>query len=116
MKKPIDRESGAAGKTLQHSPSSNTDATKTVAADPEHCWVLESIEFGYDLDPDAGAGQLTVVAGSTTILSVPIVNGGAGQLTFRHGRHNDGALDEALVITLVAGGSGCSGEINATYR
>jgi len=93
-----------------HQPSANTAAVVTLAADSEQCHVITAIEFGYDATPTSGT--LTVTAGGTTIFKVPVVSAGPGRIGFPEGLHSDAALNQAVVVTLAAGGTSVTGFVN----
>lgn len=93
------------------SPSANTDAVCTLAADPAACWHLRQINWSYSgipavnstivitwTDPSAGSVSETYY----------VIQGGPGQQTFPPRRFPIGS---GVTITLLASGSNISGTI-----
>jgi len=98
---------------LKSDAATAADAAVTIAADADHVHVIDDIICSYSA---AGAGNLLVVAGSTTILDVDITATGAHQFSFsnRGGLHN-ATKNEAVVITL-DGVTSLDGKLNVYYR
>jgi hypothetical protein len=89
------------------------DAVVTLTADADHIHVIDTIICSYSA---AGAGNLLVVSGSTTLLDVDITVTGDRQFSFsnRGGLHN-ATKGEAVVITL-DGVTSNDGKLNVYYR
>lgn len=103
------------GKPYTHAPSSNTAAVITVAAVPGVKHELEMLSWSYDVDPTNGAITIECPSG-TTIQSFAITNKGPGFLPFSGSCMKMPTANAAMIITLAAGGSGCTGKINAIKR
>lgn len=104
-----------------HVPAADTDAVITLTAPgAKKAWVITEIDAGYSDDASAGE-TLIVVAGSTTILSLPWLKGGPGPLRFPGGLfHSDSTgqivFNEAVVVTLTAAGGAIVGRLNVRYK
>ena len=87
----------------KHYPASGA-ATVTLAADADNFHAISRIDWSYASTPTNG--NLTVVAGSTTLLDIDITSGGHGyyDLKFPDLLHNDFTKNEAVVITLASAG------------
>lgn len=98
-----------------HYPSANVAAVVTIAADADKFHAISRIDYSYDAAPTGG--NLQVVAGSTTILNVDITSAGHGyfDLKFPDLLHNAFTKNEAVVVTLAAGGSGVDGKLTVRY-
>jgi len=94
--------------THGHHPAANTAAVVTVAAVEEEIHVVVYILLSYNAAPTNG--RLTVVSGSTTLLDQDITSEGLAPLPIEAGIHN-GTKNEAMVVTLAAGGSGVIGNL-----
>jgi hypothetical protein len=94
-------------------PTSNAAATVTYAAagaNVSHC--VGQIAWSYNGTPTGG--NLTIQDGSgNVIFSVDITNGGPGVFTFAPPKK--GTANNALIVTLAAGGSGVSGKLSCTH-
>lgn len=98
-------------------PADDTDATKTIAADADHTWDVRGIYYSYDATPTGGL--LTISIGGTDVFKEDIPSAGADSFVFANGDGEDGLhgdKNEAVVITLAAGGSGIAGKVNILYR
>jgi hypothetical protein len=96
---------------IQHNPDSdNTAATKTIAADADHSWVIARILFSYD---DDGAGSLTITDGTDTWKCF-VTKGGAGPIGDGDSPVFIGAKGAAVIITLAAVTS-VKGTVNILY-
>lgn len=95
--------------------SANAAASVTIAADPDQFWVLDWIAWSYDGTP---SGSLTVSIGGTVVFEVDVITGGQGLLRFDGAEIYNAAQtkNEALVVTLAAGGSGVIGKLQIRYR
>lgn len=92
-----------------HSPASNTDAVVTYTADAYSAHVIRSIAYEYDASPTGGL--LTVEDGAgNVVFTKNIAAAGAGYVEFYDGLK--GTVNEDMIITLAAGGSGVSGTIS----
>ncbi len=103
-----------------HVPAANTAAVVTVAADADHFWVLDSIHFGYDGLPAAAKTLVVTIDGTaklTVYVPADIDTAGPHEILFPRGFYiGPKNKNEALVVTLLAGGAGISGSVNITYR
>lgn len=86
----------------------NTAVPITLAAVAGEVHVIDSIQYSYL--GGTPAGNLTVVAGSTTLLDLDISGQGAGTIEFHRGLY--GAENQQVVITLAAGGADAVGTLN----
>lgn len=95
--------------------SANADAVITIPADADEFWMLDSVGWSYDGDPTGG--RLTVAIGGTLLLDTDVTSGGPGLLEFRKPYYKTAETkNEAMVITLYAGGSGVTGKVYCRYR
>jgi hypothetical protein len=96
--------------------SDNADAAASKAADVDNFWVVDWIAFSYDGTPTGG--KLTVAFGSTTLLELDIAAAGPHFLDFSHRPLYNPAMtkNEALTITLAAGGASVAGKVSARIR
>lgn len=106
-----------------HQPAANTAAVVNIAADAQEYWVIDSIEWSYDAAPTGG--NLLVTIGGTTVFSVDITAAGPGHFDWSNApRYTTGTgagggkptLNEAVVVTLAAGGASVTGKVNVRYR
>lgn len=94
----------------KHHPASNTAAVVTLAAPGAGFrYVLHGMQWSYDVTPTSGSLGITINA--VTKFAVDIVTAGPGGL----GVTLVGGINEAMVLTLTAGGSGVVGKINVQY-
>jgi len=96
-----------------HHPAIATAAVITIAADADHRWVLETLSWSYDALPTGGL--LTISVGGSVKYKEFITNKGPGFFPVC-GWNEDGAKNEALVVTLAAAGGAVTGTLNVTYR
>lgn len=105
-------------RTSQVTSAANTAGQSTITADAEQFWVLDHLVWSYSADPTGG--QITVVAGSTTLLDVRITVGGAGFIPcggmFHTDTYGKAVKNEDLVVTIAAGGVGVIGTVSFIYR
>ena len=94
-----------------HEPASNTAAIITLAADANERHVLDFVSWSYDNTPTGG--KLSISIAGTDSMVIGITAAGPGYL-YLPGMH--GAKNEAMVLTLAAGGSGVVGIVNALTR
>ena len=100
-----------------HQPaSSNTAAIITVAAATLDYHIVDWIGWSYDGVPTGG--KLTITIDGTEVFDLDITTDGPGQFIFPPAGFYDPTRDpnEALVITLAAGGSGVTGKLAASTR
>ena len=90
-------------------------AVSTIAADADHFWVVERIDYSYSSTPTAGG--LTVEIGGTLLLDIDITAAGPGVLDFSQSPlyASDYAKSEALVVTLKDGGASTQ-KLTVRYR
>ena len=103
------------GKPYNHSPASNTDAVITIPAQTGVAHEIEQIDFSYDLTPGAGSYIQLESPSGTILKKLYVTASGPGPLPLG----NSGvkcAVGEAAIVTLLAGGSGVSGSVNAILR
>lgn len=96
----------------KHNPAANTAAVVTVAGSASNTHRLHRIDWGYDANPAGGSVQVSV-GGSVVWGPIPITTGGPGFQDFR--APIEGDLNEALVVTLAAGGGSVSGALAIQY-
>lgn len=97
----------------KHDAAADAAATATKAANADQFWVVDWITWSYE--GGTPTGNLIVTLGSTTVLDVDIVAAGPGQLIFDKPLYV-GTKNEALTITLAAGGTGVTGKVSARIR
>lgn len=116
MRKPVTTQQieRSASKNATATAGANTAVVITITAVADVIHVIRSIQFAFDATPTATA-NLTVVAGSTTIFQTKVTDSGPGPMDFPAGLHNDETPNEAVVITLAAGGAGVIGTLNVQY-
>lgn len=102
------------GKPLTNKPSSNTAAVITIAAVSNVAHEVEQIAFSYDGAPTGGNVKIESPSG-TTLCEHYVTGAGSGPVPLGNSCLK-GAVGQALIITLAAGGSGVSGIINAIQR
>lgn len=95
--------------------ASNADAAVTQDADVAQFWVVDWVYCSY-----AGGtvtGKLTITIGGATVFETDITSTGPHQFLFDPPLYNPAETkNQALVITLGAGGSGVTGKVNARIR
>ena len=101
----------------RHTPADDVDAIVTIAAAINEKWVIRDIGYSYDAAPGADDGMLTIESPSGTILyEVDIgAQAGPGHINFFHGLQPT-AENQAVIVTLNAGGSGIMGKLNVNYQ
>jgi hypothetical protein len=98
-----------------HAPADNTEAVITISAIPGGRIEIESVSFSFDEDP-AAAAALTIESPASTVLwKTFVTKGGPGHFDFS-GSCIRGAVGQALVVRLAAGGSGVAGVVNCVQR
>jgi len=98
----------------------DTAVAITIAADADNFWVLQKIIWSYDGDPTGGS--ITVTIGGTTVDYFDITSGGPGFMDYSiagngmTGLYNTSRTkNEALVVTLAAGGGTVEGSLTIRY-
>lgn len=101
----------------RHTAADDVDAVVTIAAAVQEKWVIRDIGYSYDLAAGADDGMLTIESPSgATIWEVDIgAQAGPGHINFFNGLHAT-AENQAVIITLNAGGSGIMGKLNVNYQ
>lgn len=96
----------------------NADAVVTIAADPEEFWVIDRIDVSYGEAGTLAGGRITVEIGGVTYLDVDIVDLGWRDFDYSNSPIYNPAYtkNEALVVTLYAGGVNVVGKVNVRYR
>jgi hypothetical protein len=104
----------AAG-TPQHATSdANDTAVITLAAATDTIHALDSLQWSYSAAPTGG--KLTIAIGGSTVWEVDITAAGAGpNIIFPKGVYQTTG-NEAMVLTLAAGGGAIVGKLNAQTR
>lgn len=101
-------------KSSVNTPSANTAAVVTLAAASGVSHILRRVIWSYNIAPAGGRLVITHTSGSTAIVDVDITE---CQMM--------GSLDlgdvpapvgEDVVVTLAAGGAGCSGKVTLIYQ
>ena len=85
-------------------------------ANADNFWVLDWVAWSYSGAPTGG--KCTVSIGGVNVFEVDVTSGGPGLLHFdQHELYNAAQTkNEALVVTLAAGGSGVTGKLQIRYR
>jgi hypothetical protein len=92
-------------------PAANTAATITLAASgATFKRVLYAVAFSYDNTPTGG--QITITAGGATVYTQYITTSGAGFIPIPPSGWETSNNNEAVVVTLAAGGAGVSGAVS----
>lgn len=107
----------AVGKVAQKlDASANADAVVTVPAKQTEFWVLDWLAWSYSGSPTGG--KVTVSIGGTVLFEVDITDDGPGAFHFENAPLYDAneTTNQALVVTLAAGGAGVTGKLNIRYR
>jgi hypothetical protein len=89
----------------------NTNAVLTVAAIAGQIHILDTLWFSYSGTPTGG--RITIAIGGVTVLDQDITASGPGPLPLN--RMNGGRENQAVVITLYAGGVGVIGKLSVQY-
>lgn len=93
-------------------PSSDTAAVVTYAADDEARHIIYGVKISYDGNPTGGS--ITIARGATTVLDLDIATEGIKNIPL------DvpivGAKNEAMTITLAAGGASVTGKLFVQHR
>lgn len=92
-----------------HEPAANTAAVVTLAAETNTVHVLHAAHGGYDAAPTAGK-LLTIAIGGSTVRAIPVAVAGPFSIKFPRGLR--GTKNQALVVTLAAGGAGITGKVS----
>lgn len=94
--------------TNQNVPSSNTNAVVTLAAPGSgKRWAFTGLYWSYS-GGDPTGGRMLLTVGGVTILDIDITSKGPG---FFPTPIHQGGDNEAVALTLYAGGSGVSGKV-----
>ena len=88
----------------------DADVAITLAADEMQAHVLHQVQWGYLGTLDATSAALTVTINSVVVFTVNITSN-TGSLEFTSPIY--GKKNQAMVITLVAGGTSVIGSLNA---
>ena len=93
-----------------HAPAANTAAVITLAASPGFHHVIHAIQWSYSGTAPT-TGRLTIAVNAVTKWDVDVTALGPGgfQVTIA------GAANQAVVVTLAAGGAGATGKVNIQY-
>ena len=94
--------------------SANAATTITVAADEGEFWVVRWIGYSFD-GAITGTPTLAISYGGTDKIIVNISDR-RGHIEFNPPLHHQQTLNEALVVTLGAGGAGVSGRLYLGYN
>lgn len=89
--------------------AADTDAVQTIAAAPGKKHLIHAIQWSYSGDPTTG--RLTVSIASVDKFDVDITMDGPSGF----GIELVGGVNEAIVITLAAGGADIVGKLNVQY-
>lgn len=96
-------------------------ATVTIAADADQYWIIDSVHFGYNDETTAVEG-LSIAFGGSTKFALPIQIAAATasqkafyEVIFPRGLYT-GTVNEAVVVSLTAGGGAILAYVNVTYR
>lgn len=99
--------------TVVNKSAAGEAATVTITALPSGGRIIDSLQFGYDNDPQPGA-TLTITCEGSIYLQVPVVKGGPGCFEFPTGLTFP--VNSAVTVTLSAGGGTIYAYINVNYR
>jgi hypothetical protein len=95
--------------------AANAAAVITVDASPDEFWVIDSIGWSYSNTPTGG--RLVAAIGGTVLIDTDIGTGGPGLIELSKPFYKtDETRNEALVITLHAGGGSVVGKVYCRYR
>lgn len=94
-----------------HSPAADTAAVVTLPAVTGGYNLVACVIWGYDGAP-VGGGSLIITDGTSTI-TVPIATPGPGKLELA--RPFAAVITTAITVTLAAGGTGVTGNLNVQY-
>lgn len=98
------------GKRYWNWGADNTEISVTLPAPgADKAWEIIEILYGFDADPSAGK-EISVAFGGTTEEKWAVVRGGAEKYT--PSQMLRAAENEAIVVTLAAGGAGIQGYLN----
>lgn len=98
-----------------HAPSSNTEATKTIAAAAGDIWVTDFVTASYEGGTGGTTGLLKVTIGGTIKWQVDM-EGADKTYHFTFPRGLMGGKNEAVVYSLAAAGSGITGKLSFSYH
>ena len=96
-------------KNAHNTSAGNDVATVTLAATPGRIQYVHHVQWSYN--PAPTGGRLTITVAGNTKFEVDILAGGPGGF----GIELAGGVNEAIVITLAAGGGGVVGKLNVQY-
>jgi hypothetical protein len=88
-------------------PAANTAAVITLTAQTDKRWVIHGISWSYSGAPTGG--RLSITFGGVTEFDIDIASSGVGETS----AFLSGGINQAVVITLAAGGVGITGKLNA---
>ena len=112
--------SRAANVIANHVPAANTAAVVTIAADANHVWDIRAVYASYTAAPTNGSLDISI--GGVSKYNVPVTDSGIvgkNGILFALGDEEDGlhgTYNQAVVVTLAAGGVGINGAVNVLYR
>ena len=92
-----------------HYPASNTAAVITIAAVAGFQHFIHGVQWSYSAEPTGG--RLTVTVNAVTVWDADVISGGPGGFSFEI----PGGTNQAVVITLAAGGAGITGKLNCQH-
>lgn len=95
--------------------SSDTAAVATKAAGPGQFWVVDWVTWSY-IGGDPTGGKVTIAINGTTVWEQDISSKGPGHFDFSKAPVYTGVKNQALTVTLAAGGSGVTGKVCARVR
>jgi hypothetical protein len=93
----------------QDYPGANTAAVITLAAAARVKHVVHNVQWSYSAAPTGG--RLTITVNAITKFDVHIIEGGPGGFSLALA----GEANQAIVLTLAAGGGGIIGFLNVQY-
>jgi len=95
--------------------TADVNAAITIPASSAEFWVLDAIGFSYSALPTTG--RLVVAIGGVTIIDLDIRSIGHNYIRFSEPIYKGSeAKNEAMVITLHAGGASVVGKVFCRYR
>ena len=92
-------------------PAANSPAVVTIAAVADASVRIQRVLYSYSDIPTGG--RITIAIGGTTVLDLDTADSGPAALPIE--KPIRAGVNEAVVITLAAGGSGIVGKLNVQY-
>jgi len=98
----------------KHAPAANTAAVATISAATGKRPVLNWVLFSYDNIPTGGGLTIAYTKGGVaTTIEIDVTAAGPYHIPFPDDSPIVGDIGTEIVVTVLAGGAGCSGKVNA---